>query len=246
MRFVRHFTFFAVLLPASFVLPARSSEPRQEVKETAIAGPNLVTLKVRMEGPYTAEVPLQVVCYFKYTKDGAQKMSGAPVELDKHLGGVIGALRERGEFTGDELETILITPSEGSIKAKALLLIGLGDETKLSLETMERVGKVALREAARLGVGKVAFAPLIRDQGNSTLNTGDVETAVVRGMLLAYDTESRLRKEGFGKAYTLEEWWVEAGPAYYDETVAGVKKASAEAAQLIKSRESKPYVANNK
>jgi hypothetical protein len=37
---------------------------------------------------------------------------------------------------------------------------------------MEQVGKVALREASRLGVNRVAFAPLIRDQGNSTLDTG--------------------------------------------------------------------------
>jgi hypothetical protein len=148
---------------------------------------------------------------------------------------------ERGEFAGDELETFLIIPKEGSIKAKALLLIGLGDEARLTLETTERVGKVALREAVRLGAARVAFAPLIRDQGNSTLNAGEVETAVVRGMLLAYDTEQRLQKEGLAKNYSLEEWWVEAGPAYFDETVAGVKKATAEATDLIKVRGSKPY-----
>jgi hypothetical protein len=240
MRLTRNVSFLAAVLLAGLGVPARSDEPK-DVKETVVAGPNQVTLKVRMEGPYTADVPLQVVCYFKYTKDGAKRMSGAPVELDKHLGGVIAALRERGEFTGDELETFLIIPKEGGIKAKALLLIGLGDEAKLSLETMERVGKVALREAVRLGATRVAFAPLIRDQGNAAFKTGDVETAVVRGMLLAYDTERRLQKEGLAKAYVLNEWWVEAGPAYYDETVAGVKKASAEATDLIKARGSSPY-----
>src|SRR5438445_6731437 len=141
---------------------AWSDETKDEVKEKALDAPNKVKVKVRMEGPYTADVPLQVVCYFKYTPEGAKKMSGAPVELDKHLGGVIAALRERGEFAGDDLETILITPPEGSIKAKALLFIGLGDEAALSLDKMERVGKTAVREAARLGVRKVAFAPLIR------------------------------------------------------------------------------------
>jgi hypothetical protein len=62
---------------------------------------------------------------------------------------------------------------------------------------MERVGKVGLREAAKLGAKKVAFAPLIRDQGNDKLKTGDVETAVTRGVPLAYDTERRLQKQGF-------------------------------------------------
>src|SRR5205085_4384620 len=125
-----------------------------DVKETVVEGPDKLSIKVRMEGPYTADTPLQVVCYFRYTAEGAKRMSGAPVELDKHLGGVIAALRERGEFKGDDLETLLITPPEGSIKAKALLLIGLGDEAGLSLERMERLGKVALREAQRLGVKK--------------------------------------------------------------------------------------------
>jgi Cytosol aminopeptidase family, N-terminal domain len=149
----------------------------QDVKEKAFDAPNNVKIKVRMEGPYTADVPLQIVCYFKYTPDGAKRMKGAPVELDKKLGGVIASLRERGEFVGDELETLWITPPKGAIKAKALLLVGLGKEEALSLKVMERVGRVSLREAAKAGVKRVAFAPLIRDQGNSKLPTGDVEIA---------------------------------------------------------------------
>jgi hypothetical protein len=168
-------------------------------------------------------------------------MRGAPVELDKELGGVIGSLRERGEFEGDPLETLVIIPPRGSIKAKALLLIGLGEEDTLSLERLERVGRVALREASRLGVRRVAFAPLIRDQGNTKLSTGDVETAVVRGMLLAYDTERRLQDQGLAREWTLEAWEVEAGPAYFDDTVTGVKRALSEAATSIASRKAEPY-----
>jgi hypothetical protein len=232
---------FATVIGVVSLAGQSGSFAADPVKEQAIEAPNKVTIKVRMEGPYTADVPLQVVSYFKYTPEGVKRMSGAPVELDKHLGGVIGSLRERGEFVGDDLETILIIPPQGSIAAKALLLVGLGDEATLSLDKMERVGRVAFREAARLGTKKVAFAPLIRDQGNSKIDTGDIETAVVRGMLLAYDTEKRLQEQGLGKPFTLDEWWVEAGPAYFDETVVGVKKASAEATELIKARESKPY-----
>jgi hypothetical protein len=246
MRLHRNLSLLAIVLLAGFGALARCDEGKEEVKEKALDAPHQVKLRVRMEGPYTADVPLQVVCYFKYTPEGAKRMSGAPVELDKRLGGVIGSLRERGEFGGDQLETILITPPKDSIKTKALLLVGLGDEDALSLILMEGVGRVALREAARLGVSRVAFAPLIRDQGNSKFGTGDVETAVVRGMLLAYDTEKRLQKQGLGKPFTLEEWWVEAGPAYFDETVAGVTKASAEATDLIKARESKPYASGKR
>src|SRR3954469_6726207 len=140
---------FAVLGLAALPRPTPVAAA-DEVKETVVEGPDKLAIKVRMEGPYTADTPLQVVCYFKYTPDGARRMTGAPVELDRELGGVIGSLPERGEVAGDELETLVLVPPKGSIKAKSLLLIGLGEEGTLSLERMERVGRVALREASRL------------------------------------------------------------------------------------------------
>lgn len=231
---------FSVIALLAFTALAIAKEPTA-VKEQLIDGPDALSIKVRMEGPYTADVPLQVVCYFKYTEAGAKRMKGAATELDKRLGGVIGALRTRDEFRGDELETLLIIPKEGTINAKALLLIGLGDESQLSLHTMERIGRAALREARRLNVNKVAFAPLLRDQGNDTLAVGPVEIAVVRGMLLAYDTDRRLQAEGLCDKYQLDEWWVEAGPAYFDDTVVGVKQAVTDAAAVAAKRPSTKY-----
>jgi len=241
MRLTRHAALLACVLLTAFLSLARSDERTDQVKETALDAANNVKIKVRMEGPYTADVPLQVVCYFKYTPEGAKRMGGAPVELDKRLGGVIASLRERGEFVGDELETLLITPPKDAIKAKALLLVGLGDEDAVSLKLMETVGRASLRQAARLDASRVGFAPLIRDQGNTKLATGDVETAVVRGMLLAYDTEKRLQKEGLSKEFTLEAWNVEAGPDYFDATVTGVQKAIEEAGKNIKDRSTLPF-----
>ena len=238
MKLTRYAWLLAIVILTGL---AWADETQDKVKEKALDAPNAVKIKVRMEGPYTADVPLQVVCYFKYTPEGAKRMSGAPVELDKRLGGVIGSLRERGEFVGDQFESLLIIPPKDAIKAKALLLVGLGDEEALSLTLMEGVGRVAVREAVRLGVNRVAFAPLIRDQGNSKLPTGDVATAVVRGMLSAYDTDKRLQKEGLSKDFTLEAWNVEAGQTYFDETVTGVQKAIEQARALIKERRTEPY-----
>src|SRR4051794_38858572 len=246
MRLIRNLSLLAVLMLAGFGPAARPAEPADQVKEKALDAPNGVTVKVRMEGPYTADVPLQVVCYFKYTPEGARKMTGAPVELDKRLGGVIASLRERGEFVGDEGETLLIIPPKGSIRAKALLLVGLGDEAALSPDVLERVGRTALREAARLGVGRVAYAPLIRDQGNSRFGTGDVAEAVLRGVLLAYDTEKRLQKQGLAKEFTLEQWNVEAGPAFFDDTVAGTRQGIEDARAAAAGRSSDPYAGSKK
>ncbi|HEY1065916.1 MAG TPA: M17 family peptidase N-terminal domain-containing protein, partial [Pirellulales bacterium] len=159
----------------------------------------------------------------------------------KRLHGVIASLRNRGEFVGDELETFLLTSPPDTIKAKSLLLVGLGDEQNLSLELMERVGRVVQREASRLGAKRVAFAPLLRDQGNSKLAVGEVETAVVRGALLAYNTEQRLQAESFAQPYFLEEWIVEAGPAFFDETVTGVQQGIDAAKKAADARPTAAY-----
>src|SRR3954466_15702448 len=103
------------------------ADDQHAVKEASVDGPGGLRLTVRMQGPYDADVPLQVVCYFKH-KEAGDTTLGAAVELDKQLGGVIASLRNCGEFAGDELETMLLVPPEGTIKPKALLLIGLGGE----------------------------------------------------------------------------------------------------------------------
>src|SRR5260370_7792363 len=97
MRLTRNASFLAVILLAGFVPPARPDEGK-EVKETALDAPLSVKVKVRMEGPYTADVPLQVVCYFKYAPDGAKRMTAAPAELDNRLAGLIPSLPHPRHF----------------------------------------------------------------------------------------------------------------------------------------------------
>ena len=46
------------------------------VREQVIDGPHSVPIKVRMEGPYTADTTLQVVCYFKYSEARAGSRRG--------------------------------------------------------------------------------------------------------------------------------------------------------------------------
>ena len=99
-------------------------------------------------------------------------MAGAPVELDKRLGGVIGSLRERAEFIGDRGETLLIVPPQDSIKARLLLLVGLGAEDALSLDVMEEAGRISLREAARLGI---SLAELLRRSLRTVLPVNDTQ-----------------------------------------------------------------------
>jgi hypothetical protein len=137
-------------------------------------------------------------------------------------------------------------PPKDSIKPKALLLVGLGEEKDLSVQTLERVGRIALREAARLGDKRIAYAPLIRDQGNSKFDTGAISDAFVRGFLLAYDTDKRLQKEGMAKEFTVEQLNIEAGPAFFDDTAKGLQKGIDEAKADIAKRPKTPYIASKK
>jgi hypothetical protein len=240
MRPTVHLAIVAAVITAWHAAPAASGRPQEKVREEVLPTARGLTIRARMEGPKDADTPLQVVCYFKH-KPAGDRTLGAAVELDKGLGGAIGSLRDRGEFAGVELETLLIAPPDGSIKPKMLLLVGLGDEGSLSPERLERVGRVALREASRLGVRRAAFAPLIRDQGSSRLGAGEVGRAVVRGVVLAHDTERRLRSQGLAKGAAVEEWSMEAGPAYFEETVAAIREAIKEADAAIDSRAPGPY-----
>lgn len=147
-----------------------------------------------------------------------------------------------GEFVGNELETLLIVPPPNSIKPKMLLLIGLGEEKNLSLDTMQRVGTIALREAIRLKATHVSFAPLLRDQNNATLDAGAITKAVMRNVMLAYDTEKRLQKQGLAQPFTIREWVCEAGSDFYAGVISQVKQAIDLTNTQIASRTSAPYV----
>jgi hypothetical protein len=212
----------AVTTPSASI-PCYGDEPKT-VKEVLIKGPDEIQFKIRMEGPYTADVPLQVVCYFEHTPDMATRMQGAPVELDRKLGGVIGRLRASKQFAGRPIDILLIQSPPKTIPAAQVLLVGLGRESELSLEILKRAGETALRTATLIGCERVAFAPLIRDQGSERFSAKEVEVAVLSGVLSGYKTELELQKTGYAKSYRLREWWIEAGPTYFDETVAAVQQ----------------------
>jgi hypothetical protein len=73
------------------------------------------------------------------------------------------------------------------------------------------------------------------------LDAGEIESAVTRGALLAYDTEGRMQKEGLAKPFILRQWIVEAGPTYFDSTKVGMQKGIDEAKAIIAKRPAEPH-----
>ncbi|WP_169808603.1 M17 family peptidase N-terminal domain-containing protein [Microtetraspora niveoalba] len=209
------------------------------IPERTFSAPHGLSITVKEIGPSAQPADLQVITLFD--KASGQAFAGSMVELDKRLGGTLSAVRNSGQFQANALETLLITPPPGAIAARRLLIIGLGDARRASLDLMNKVGAVAAREAVRTRSATVSFAPTLRDQGFSRLETGQVSAEVVQGALLAYDTDARLQRQGLQDCFALKRWYYEAGAAFYSGVVAKVGPAVKDASATIDRRGGAPF-----
>lgn len=234
------------LAVALFVATASAADPATAPKENVFATKPLgITLSIKMDGPYMEAADLQIICLFKHKASG-DVYEGAAKDTDAHLNGILSALRNRGEFVGELGETFLFTPPAGSIPAKRFMVIGLGEEKELSLASLAVVGRIAAREAVRLNAAKVAWAPVIRDQGNKVIEVGEGDRAFVEQLLFAYDTEQRLQAQGLAPKCHIESLVIEAGPSYFDSAVKQVGEGIASATTQLGKRNTSPYVATAK
>jgi cytosol aminopeptidase family protein len=237
------YTFYmASMLIIATASAADTAAPKENVFETKPQG---IKVSIKMIGPYTQDADLQIICLFKH-KDSGDTYQGAAKETDAHLNGLLSALRNRGEFVGELGETFLFTPPKDSIPAKRFMVIGLGDEKDLSLESLRVIGRIAAREAVRLEASHVAWAPVIRDEGNSTIEVGLGDRTFVEEFLSAYDTEKRLQSQNLAPEFNIEAVVIEAGPSYFDSAVrqvgAGIESVSAE----LTRRDDAPYISTSK
>jgi hypothetical protein len=192
-----------------------------------------VAIEGIVEGPSTESAPLQVACVFEYTEGDIFNSPPALPEaangmrhLDAALHGVITDMRKSGRFTGHALETLLLTPPAGAIRAKQLLLVGLGDRRAFTPDVMIAVGRVALREALRLGVTHYAFASDLKDAGIDS-PTALVAGNVVKGSIDAYRAQAYVKSKGMATFTPLRTITLLAGPAFFAEAGEGITQAIA-------------------
>jgi len=186
-----------------------------------------------VQGPSSADAQLQVACVFEYTDNDIHSAQALPanlnglVHLDDALKGEFTKIRQSGQFKGHSLETLLITPPAGSMSAKKLLLIGLGDRNSFTPDLMTSVGEVAAREAMRLGVTNFAFASDLKDAGIDS-PTALVAGNVVKGIVLANRSETYLKEHNLSKTKKLEKVYLLAGPSFFEVAGGGIQSAIAE------------------
>jgi hypothetical protein len=227
---------FGIVVLLCLALGARAAE----LAKKSVAAPNGQTISVEMIGPVTQSTDLQIICVLKHDPAG-DKYIEAMDDLNKKLNRILSNLRERGEFAGEFGETLLITPPANSITPKQLLLIGIGEETALSLDRLTIVGGIAARESARLGAANVSFAPTLRDQGSTRIDVGDGDAAFARGWILAYDTHFRMQAQGLSSASSVSSLTIEAGPKYFDGAATKVADAVKAATAAVQKRDAAPY-----
>jgi Cytosol aminopeptidase family, N-terminal domain len=204
--------------------------------------PHDQTISVEEIGPVTQTTDLQILCILKHDPAG-DKYIEAMNDFNTKLHGLFSGIRDSGEFDGDFGQTLLFVPPADSITPRMVLLIGVGDETKLTIEKLQRVGEIAAAESARLKAANVSFAPTLRDQGSSRIDVGDGDAAFATGWILAYDTEKKLEDQGLAPSFSVSTLTFEAGPKFFDGAASKVEDAIKNTTTTVQQRSTAPYVA---
>jgi len=237
---------FLAVVCAGLVINASAADTKTAPKENVFSAKPLgITLSIKMVGPYMEPADLQIICLFKHKSNG-DTYQGAAKDTDEKLGGMLSTLRNRSEFVGESGETILFTPPKDSIPAKRFMVIGLGEEKDLSLDTLRTVGRIAAREAVRLQAKHVAWAPVIRDEGNAAIDVGEGDRAFAEQMLAAYDTEKRLQAQHLAPEFSIESFVIEVGPSFFDSAVKQVEQGIDSTMVELAKRDSTPYAVTGK
>lgn len=214
---------FNYLIAAAFVLFCftANAQTLTPVGTSAILGKvDGIEIEAKVQSPSGQQTPLQIICVFEYTEGDMTSPQALPaaanglLHVDQALNGLITDLRKSGKFTGRALETLLITPTKGSIPAQKLLLIGLGNRNNFNPELMTDVGRVGMREALKLGVSNYSHASDLKDAGIDS-PTKLVATNVVKGAADAYETALYLKSKGLTNFAPLQKMTLLSGQAFF-------------------------------
>jgi hypothetical protein len=175
-----------------------------------------IPTRVLVQSPAETDAELQIICLFESAPENT--LRGSLIEINEKLKGLLDKIRKSELFRGELGETILLVPPVGSLAARRLLIIGLGDSQNFTPQRMEFVGSVVYRESNRLGVTHPFFAPTILDGGVTNFNTGQVAESFYAGFLRAARTEKILKEAGASRGQVLQDLTFLAGPTHAADT----------------------------
>jgi hypothetical protein len=177
-----------------------------------------IAMTVFVQSPAETKTDLQVICLFRSSP--LNVLHGSLAEINEKLKGLLETIRTPALFRGELGETLLIPTPQGSLNARKLLLIGLGDAQTFSPPRMQLVGEILYDEASRLAIAHPFFAPTILDGGVTKFTTGEVAEQVISGFLRARAIDKVVHLTSPVMALTYL-----AGPKNATNTRDGIEKA---------------------
>jgi leucyl aminopeptidase len=110
-----------------------------------------------------------------------ERLPARVAAVDRASRGAISGALASGDFSGKPGETLLVYPLGGRLRAKRLLLVGLGEAGKLDADALRRLAGAAISEAVSRRASRVAIAvPALPEEGLA----GHVQ-ALAEGSVLA-------------------------------------------------------------
>lgn len=145
-----------------------------------------VTVDAREPGGAAADLLALPITRFERR---ARRLPGALAAADRASGGQLRAAIACGDFQGKADQSLLLYPDR-RLRAKRVLLLGLGDAAKLDRDALRQAAGRAVREASRRRAARVAFAA-----PESAVDPGALQ-ALAEGALLASYRFSDYRRGG--------------------------------------------------
>jgi hypothetical protein len=217
----KHCSWFVLLL-AALSSQAQTHPAIAESQVLTVSNASF-PVDVLVESPAVTNTDLQAICLFQ--SDPSHTFHGSLMEIDQKLGGLLSQIHKSNLFSGALGETLLIAPKPGTIPARRLLLIGLGDLESFSPEREQQVGFIFFEEAERLGISHPYFAPTVLDGGKSGTDTGDVAQQFLSGFLRAKAIQDLLKNAGVAAGTGPGRLTFLAGPTHAANTRDGLARA---------------------
>ena len=133
--------------------------------------------------------------------EGTKRPGGATGSIDKASRGLLSAYLKDGDFKGKLNEKLLFRPTRG-IKAKRVLVVGLGKKEEFCLDYARQAAGTAAQVARSLGLTRMAS--IVHGAGAEDISTGEAAQATVEGTCLGGYRFSHYKsgKENSGKPIT--------------------------------------------
>ncbi|MFQ6110519.1 MAG: leucyl aminopeptidase [Nitrospinota bacterium] len=127
--------------------------------------------------------------------EGEEALTGVALRVDKALGGLISALRKKGEFTGKEGTTSLlhVPPGTEGLAPERVMLLGLGKRERFGAEPLRKAGGTAAKGVRALSLKSFSAELPPSDEPSPEAKAQAFTEGVLLGLyrLDAYKTEGR-------------------------------------------------------